>query len=81
MKIRFGLYFGAPSAVLVFIAFFVAKIYDMVSWPWWLVTLPLWIIPAIILGPLAAYGLIVASLQLLVYIDDTRRARRKRRTN
>ena len=39
-----------PIALIVFLAFFVAKIYDKIDWSWWWVFSPLWIPIAIILS-------------------------------
>ena len=33
----------SPLAVIVFLAFFFAKIYDKIDWSWWLVFSPLWV--------------------------------------
>lgn len=33
----------SPLAVIVFLAFFFAKIYDKIDWSWWWVLSPLWI--------------------------------------
>jgi len=33
----------SPLAVIVFLAFFFAKIYDKIDWSWWWVFSPLWI--------------------------------------
>ena len=35
--------------IIIFLAFFLAKIFDKIDWSWWWVFSPLWI-PAIILG-------------------------------
>ena len=32
-----------PLSVIVFLAFFFAKIFDKIDWSWWLVFSPLWI--------------------------------------
>ena len=32
-----------PVAVIVFLAFFIAKIFDKIDWSWWWVFSPLWI--------------------------------------
>ena len=37
---------ASPLAVIVFLAFFFAKIFDKIDWSWWWVFSPLWI-PAI----------------------------------
>ena len=34
----------------LFILFFILKLAGVIDWSWWIVTLPLWITPAIILG-------------------------------
>ena len=39
----------SPLAVIVFLAFFFAKIYDKVDWSWWWVFSPLWIPAALII--------------------------------
>ena len=33
----------SPLSVIVFLAFFLAKIYDKIDWSWWWVFSPLWI--------------------------------------
>lgn len=42
-----------PIMGLLGIIFVVAKITGHITWSWWLVTLPFWIGPAIVLGILA----------------------------
>ena len=37
----------SPLAVIVFLAFFFAKIYDKIDWSWWWIFSPLWI-PALL---------------------------------
>ena len=39
----------SPLAVIVFLAFFFAKIYDKIDWSWWWVFSPLWIPAALII--------------------------------
>ena len=34
---------ATPAAVIVFLAFFFAKIFDKIDWSWWWVFSPLWI--------------------------------------
>ena len=50
----------SPLSVVVFLAFFFAKIYDKIDWSWWWVFSPLWI-------PLAIIG-VVLLLMGIVYI-------------
>ena len=40
-KINIGC--ASPLAVIVFLAFFFAKIYDKIDWSWWWIFSPLWI--------------------------------------
>lgn len=40
---------ASPLAVIVFLAFFFAKIYDKIDWSWWWVFSPLWLIPVCII--------------------------------
>lgn len=47
-----------PVPVIVFLAFFFAKIYDKIDWSWWWVLSPLWIPTAIVLVILLIAGLI-----------------------
>ena len=44
--------FATPLTVIVFLAFFFAKIFDKIDWSWWWVFSPLWI-------PLAIIGVIL----------------------
>jgi hypothetical protein len=47
-----------PLAVIIFLAFFFAKIFDKIDWSWWWVFSPLWI-------PLALVGLILLIMGLI----------------
>ena len=38
---------ATPAAIIVFLAFFFAKIFDKIDWSWWWVFSPLWI-PALL---------------------------------
>ena len=48
----------SPLAVIIFLAFFFAKIYDKIDWSWWWVFSPLWIPTAILLLIIVIAGLI-----------------------
>lgn len=48
----------SPLTVIIFLAFFFAKIYDKIDWSWWWVFSPLWIPVAIALTILLIAGLI-----------------------
>lgn len=39
----------SPLAIIVFLAFFFAKIYDKIDWSWWWVFSPLWIPLALVI--------------------------------
>ena len=43
--------------VIVFLAFFLAKIFDKIDWSWWWVFSPLWIPLALFFGILIVFGL------------------------
>lgn len=43
--------------IIIFLAFFIAKIFDKIDWSWWWVFSPLWI-------PIAVLGLIIGILIL-----------------
>jgi predicted membrane protein len=47
-----------PWLVLLTIAFFGAKVFGLTNWSWWLVFIPLWIIPAIALGVVVFVGVL-----------------------
>lgn len=40
----------SPVTVILFILFFLAKIFDKVDWSWWWVFSPLWIPASILIG-------------------------------
>lgn len=40
-KIKIGCV--SPFAIIIFLAFFFAKIFDKIDWSWWWVFSPLWI--------------------------------------
>lgn len=46
-----------PLSTVVFILFFLAKMFDKIDWSWWWVFSPLWIPFAILIGILAITGL------------------------
>lgn len=53
--------------VVVFLAFFFAKIFDKIDWSWWWVFSPLWIPLAIVLSILILGGIIWV---LLILFDN-----------
>ena len=44
--------------VIIFLAFFFAKIFDKIDWSWWWVFSPLWIPIAFILGVIMPIGIL-----------------------
>ena len=47
-----------PLAVIIFLAFFFAKIFDKIDWSWWWVFSPLWLPLTLILGISIIVGVI-----------------------
>ena len=58
--------YSFPVATIVFLAFFIAKIFDKIDWSWWWVFSPFWIPFAIVLGILAAI-LVVYLILILIF--------------
>ena len=56
--------------VIVFLAFFFAKIYDKIDWSWWWVFSPLWIPLALCIGLAAIGAIIYLFVMLFVIIID-----------
>ena len=54
-----------PVSVIVFLAFFFAKIYDKIDWSWWWVFSPLWIPAALVIIAL------IVILVLKIWIELT----------
>ena len=52
--------------VIVFLAFFFAKIYNLIDWNWWWVFSPLWIVPA----GVVIFGLILIVLYLILFLIE-----------
>jgi hypothetical protein len=51
---------GSPWLILAFVLLTVLKVTGILAVSWWVVTLPLWIVPAIILGGLVVGGIVAA---------------------
>ena len=53
---------------ILFIVFFILKITNTINWSWWVVTLPLWIYPALMIGICVFFALLflVAVIVLLL---------------
>lgn len=57
-----------PVSIVLFLAFFIAKIFDKIDWSWWWVFSPLWIPTAIILTILAGIGLVYIGAFIVIGI-------------
>lgn len=55
----------SPLAVILFIVFFVAKIFDKIDWSWWWVFSPLWIPTAFVVGVIALLLLALGIINIL----------------
>lgn len=56
----------SPFTIILFLAFFFAKIFDKIDWSWWWVFSPLWI-PSVIV--LSICGFCLLALGILKIID------------
>lgn len=55
--------FGSP-AVLIFLAFFAAKVTGLIGWNWWLVCLPLYFYLALLVSVVAIAIAVIAAVAL-----------------
>lgn len=51
--------------VVVFLAFFFAKIFDKIDWSWWWIFSPLWIPVSILVGAIGIFALIYFMIVIL----------------
>jgi Transmembrane Fragile-X-F protein len=54
-----------PWSGLLFVVFLVLKLTNTIDWSWWIVTLPLWIMPA---AYLAVIGVVIAIIVAILII-------------
>jgi len=47
-----------PIGAILFLIFMTLKLCGIITWSWWLITAPLWAIPAFILGLMVLAGII-----------------------
>lgn len=62
---------GIPLTFILFIVFLILKLTGTVTWSWWIITLPLWIGPALalgIIGCVIGVAFIVGIFVLLGYL-------------
>ena len=62
--------FITPITVIIFLAFFFAKIFDKIDWSWWWVFSPLWIPLAFCLGLVVLAAIIYLFVMLFAIIVD-----------
>jgi hypothetical protein len=61
-KITIG--YTSLLTVIVFLAFFLAKIYNKIDWSWWLVFSPLWIPVALVIIALIIILILIIWIEL-----------------
>lgn len=54
----------SPLTVILFLAFFIAKVFNLIDWSWWLVTCPLWLPLAgvVFVGVVLSIGYLILKL-------------------
>ena len=57
---------GGNMSLWVFLTFLILKVTETIDWSWWVVTLPLWLVPALAVG----YLLIGTIIAIIVNIID-----------
>ena len=57
----------SPLTVILFLAFFFAKIFDKIDWSWWWVFSPLWLIPVCVI---CFYIILLIIYLLLTFISN-----------
>lgn len=55
----------SPISILLFILFYLAKIFDKIDWSWWWVFSPLWIPLAIAICILITIGLLYLIIKII----------------
>lgn len=61
-----------PITLIIFILFFLAKIFDKIDWSWWWVFSPLWIPFALVLLITIGWILAIFITALIDYLYDKR---------
>lgn len=56
-----------PITVVIFLAFFFAKIFDKIDWSWWWVFSPLWLVPVCVI---CFYIILLIIYLLLIFISN-----------
>ena len=56
-----------PITVVIFLAFFFAKIFDKIDWSWWWVFSPLWLVPVCVI---CFYIILLIIYLLLTFISN-----------
>lgn len=55
---------------LIFVIFLCLKLAGAVAWSWWIITLPLWIIPALFIIFLIIMGVVITLAMIIAAIVD-----------
>ena len=55
----------SPVTVILFILFFLAKIFDKIDWSWWWVFSPLWIPASILIGIIGICLLLIGIAKII----------------
>ena len=61
-----------PITLIIFILFFLAKIFDKIDWSWWWVFSPLWVPFAFVLLIIIGWILAIFITTLIDYLYDKR---------
>lgn len=61
-----------PVTLIIFILFFLAKVFDKIDWSWWWVFSPLWIPYAFVLLIIIGWILTIFITALIDYLYDKR---------
>jgi ABC-type antimicrobial peptide transport system permease subunit len=77
-KNKVSINLGGSGAMMLTLAFFIAKIMGYINWSWWFVFAPLWLGLAIILSVLAVGALGVILFAVMSALLDQRKYKKKR---
>ena len=59
--------------MILFIVFLVLQLCEIISWSWWWVTSPLWIMTLFVIGVMMLYFIIAFLMELRKYNNSKRR--------
>ena len=67
---KFTIKLATPITLIIFILFFLAKIFDKIDWSWWWVFSPLWMPFAFVLLFVIGWILAIVITALIDYLYD-----------